>query len=196
MKYLTFIVTLISILAAAAFLVIAFGSCTPNAHAAIQTEWVQVDDGESTQWVSALETDGHRLYAGTSNGAFISQDDGYTWRLTDAREDIASFAISADAVYAAGWDYGVTRSDDHGETWHTKNKGLQVTNTETIRTGEIRIPQFHQILAISSGAVIAVAYHDGTFISHDRGETWHHPAEEWVFEGLTYRLTYRGRPGR
>ena len=76
-----------------------------------------------------------------------------------------SFAISADAVYAAGPDYDVTRSDDHGETWKPKNNGLHETNTETVKNGESHIPRLRQILVTHSDAVIAVGHLDGTFIS-------------------------------
>ena len=152
----------------------------PLAHA----KWEIVGGTEDMGRVYTLESDGSRLYAGARYGTYISDDDGRTWRLTDAREDIVSFAISADAVYAAGPDYGVTRSDDHGGTWNTKNNGLHKANAETVKTGESHIPRLRQILVTRSGAVIAVGHLDGTFISYDRGETWHNPSNDWFWKPI------------
>ena len=46
MKYLTFIVTLLSLLIASALLAIAIRSCAPNAHAEIRVEWIPLPGTE------------------------------------------------------------------------------------------------------------------------------------------------------
>ena len=168
MKYITLIVTLLALLVASL----------------ARAEWKLLGGTDDMGYIMALESDGIRLYAGTENGVYISLDDGHTWRSTEVSAEISAIAITDDAVYAcAQYDRGgIWRSDDRGETWHPKNIGLQVTNTDTIRTGEIRIPALRQILATSSGMVIAVAHYDGTFISHDRGETWHDPFNDWFWK--------------
>lgn len=164
-----------------ALLVIWLTSGAPDARA----EWELLCGTDDMGYINALETDGTRLYAGTDTGVYISLDDGHTWRSTEVTAQISAIAITDDAVYAcAQYDRGgIWRSDDRGETWHSKNIGLQVTNTDTIRTGEIRIPALRQILATNSGMVIAIAHYDGTYISHDRGETWHDPVHDWVRDG-------------
>ena len=73
-------------------------------------KWEIICGTEDMGRVYTLESVGSRLYAGAKYGAYISDDNGRTWRLTNAREDIVPFAISADAVYAARPDYGVTGS--------------------------------------------------------------------------------------
>ncbi|MDE0043831.1 MAG: hypothetical protein OXT74_17450 [Candidatus Poribacteria bacterium] len=45
-------------------------------------------------------------------------------------------------------------------------------------------PYINQILPTNSGAIIAVAYNDGTYISNDRGETWYNPFGERMYPGL------------
>ena len=148
-------------------------------------EWELLLGTDDMGYVMALKSDGSRLYMGAENGLYISDDNGHTWRSTEVTAQISAIAITDDAVYAcAQYDRGgIWRSDDRGETWHPKNTGLQVTTTDTIRTGEIRIPALRQILATSSGMVIAIAHYDGTYISHDRGETWHDPVHDWVRDG-------------
>ena len=149
-------------------------------------EWELIPGTEDMGDIITLETDGNRLYAGAENGVYISDDNGVTWRLTEMTHFINAMAISDDAVYAFVFEHGMFRSDDCGETWNPINNGLHKIDD---RTGEIRRPSFHQILVTSSGMVIAVGYHWGTYISRDRGETWHYPFEEWVFDG-PYVSTY------
>ena len=150
------------------------------------TAWELLPASQVMENVSALESDGQRLYAGTWRGLYISDDNGDTWRLTDMTHPVRASAITDDAVYASAYEHGMFRSDDYGETWNPINNGLRKIDD---RNGEIRLPYIHQILVTGSGMVIAVGYHYGTYISRDRGETWHYPFEGWVF-GEPYPLTY------
>ncbi|MDE0506483.1 MAG: hypothetical protein OXI86_20610, partial [Candidatus Poribacteria bacterium] len=60
MKYLIFILSLLSLMVAAVFLVIALGSCAPNADAGTRVEWFPIDDSTSMGIVKELHTDGQR----------------------------------------------------------------------------------------------------------------------------------------
>ena len=162
--------------------VLALITCASNARAA----WELLPAVQVMENVSALESDGRRLYAGTRRGLYISDDNGDTWRTTALAQSVRTIAISDDAVYVFVYEHGVFRSDDNGETWNPINNGLHTIDD---RTGEMRLPSIHQMLVTGSGMVIAVGYHFGTYISRDRGETWHYPFEEWVFEG-PYLSTY------
>ena len=162
MKYLNLIAALLALI-------------VPEARAG----WDFLDGTEHMDRIYTLESDGNRLYTGTRNGVYISTDDGHTWHLTGLTHGVGIIAIGDGAVYAFAYKHGIFRSDDYGETWNLKNNGLHRIDD---RTGAIRLPFFHQILVTSSGMVIAVGYHDGTYISRDRGETWHYPLEEWVFD--------------
>ena len=179
MKFLTFIVTLLSLLIASALLVIAIRSCAPNADAAIQAEWIPLPGTEG--WgVNAIETDGRRLYAATWEGVYISLDNGDTWRSTEPQHGVSAIAISRDVVYAATFLRGVFRSDSPGETWNPKNNGIRMWERDN---GESGYPIFSDILVTSSGTVIAVGYTGGTYISNNHGETWHNVADEWIRPG-------------
>ena len=176
MKYLTFIVTLSSFLVASVLLVIALASCAPNADAEIQAEWIHIDGTEAMGRVTVLETDGRLFYAGTSDGVYISLDNGYTWRLTLDVNDCTAITVHQNTVYAGTYYEGVFRSDSHGNTWKPINNGIRTINVDN---GEIRLPYIEQILVTSSGTVVAVGYHSGTHTSSDRGETWHDITLEW-----------------
>jgi hypothetical protein len=150
---------------------------TYEAAAEIRADWNQLYGTEALE-VDLLETDGTRLYA-AGKGVHISLDDGYTWRSTEPQHGVSAIAISRDAVYASTFFHGVFRSDSHGNTWQRKNRGIRFVD----RGRELGPPIIKQILVASSGTVIAVGYHKGTYISDSRGETWRSIYEEWIYSG-------------
>ena len=123
--------------------------------------------------------DGERLYASTEKGIYFSRDDGLTWRTSDFKHPVGVLTGSPDAVYGYSWEHGFMRSVTKGNTWHPKNTGLKVRLWENGKW-ETRFPHIQQILVTGSGMVIAVAYHQGTWISRDRGDSWHDVTHEWT----------------
>ena len=132
MKYLTFIVTLLSLLIASALLAIAVRSCAPNAHAEIRVEWIPLPGTEGWH-VNAIETDGRRLYAATWEGGYISLDNGNTWSSTEPQHGVSAIAIDRNNLYAATFLRGVFRSDSHGVTWKPINNGIRTINGDQRR---------------------------------------------------------------
>lgn len=149
----------------------------------IRPDWNQLYGTEALE-VDLLETDGTRLYAG-GNGVHISLDDGYTWRSTEPQHGVSAIAISRDAVYASTFYEGVFRSDSHGNTWQRKNRGIRFVD----RGRELGPPIIKQLLVASSGTVIAVGYHKGTYISENRGETWRSIYPDWHFGDGIWSMT-------
>ena len=152
----------------------------------IRAEWAQLTVAQPMGGVNALETDGRRLYAGTRDGLYVTLDNGYTWRSTNLTDGIGIIAISTDAIYATayGTERGLYRSDDRGETWKPIHNAMPTITLVRVDGSEYESPpHIEQILPTSSGAIIAVAYGDGTYISNDRGETWHDPFGEWMYPG-------------
>ena len=164
MRYTTLIVTLLALL-----LVISLA----------RAEWEPLLGMRAMKTVSALESDGRRLFAGGSlEGLYTSDDNGDTWCTTHLSVGYApAIAVSGDVVYAFVNEHGMYRSDDYGATWNPINNGLHTIHDHTL---EIRIPYINQILVTSSDMVIAAGGFDGTYISRDRGETWHFPVD-WSF---------------
>ena len=158
-----------------------------HAHA----EWEHIPGTEVIGRVHLLNSDGDRLYAVGNTGFYLSFDDGYTWRRRVIGRGIEDFYITAigsgdGAVYVGTREHGVFRSDNGGNTWVHINEGLHIFDDPTWgpRHGEVR-----QILVTSSGMVINVAYHQGTHISQNRGDTWHSVYDEWIYSRNKERKT-------
>ena len=157
--------------------------------------WIQLYDEMTIGWVKALEAGERQLYAGADNGIFISQDYGRTWHTTSLKEGITAIAVHGNTVYAGTWGKGVFRSEDAGRTWTPIRNGLR-----TYVSGSY--PRSHQIL-IMRDKIINVMYHGGTYISKDKGDTWHEVSREWFpegdsiprmteFDGFLWRITSLG----
>ena len=162
-------------------------SCVPDARAGTRVKWFPIDDSTSMGVVKELHTDGHRLYAVTRNGLYISDEDGrsHTWRLTDSPERIDTITIDQNYVYAVISGNGMFRSDDRGATWKPINNGIPVKVWDD---GWREYPRINQIFVTRSGTVIAVGYARGSWTSTDRGETWHSVRDKWnVFAPQRYR---------
>ena len=148
-------------------------------------EWELIPGTEELGGVWALESDGSRLFAGASQGVFISLDNGDSWLSTNLKRAVDVIAISHDAVYAstAEWEHGLYRSDLHGNNWNPKNNGIRqrIAGWLTDNGEQVHLyPIVEQILVTRSGAVIAVGGVDGTYMSKNRGESWHEIFDEWV----------------
>ena len=156
-------------------LVIWLAGCPPADACA---EWELVSGAEQMGNVFTVKSDGRRIYAGAELGVFVSLDDGNTWRSTELTHTVYEMAVSSDEVYASTLVYhGLYRSNNHGNTWKPINNGLDTHITDK---GVHRYPSIDEIHLTTSGTVIAVGYHSGTFTSNDQGETWHDVFDEWA----------------
>lgn len=86
--------------------------------------------------VYSLETDGNRVYAGTNNGIYYSDDDGTTW--TKLSTELNGFYVdhilcSGGKIFAAVDLIGVLYSIDYGKNWHTVTKNLPM-DTDYVST--------------------------------------------------------------
>ena len=164
-------------------LILAITTLTPELDADLGT-WIQLDDGMTMDDVRMLDAWEDRLYAGTDNGIFISQDHGYTWHATSFKGPSSTITVNGNTVYAGTWDQGVFRSDDAGKTWKPKRDGLRFQDLDGERYyGEVR-----RIL-VTRDKIINVMYHGGTYTSTDWGETWGDVSEEWWDGNSIYSMT-------
>ncbi len=83
-----------------------------------------IQDGIATQVLESrgvrdLVQIGARLFAGTGNGLFVSDDEGGSWRLVGlAGQEVWQIRDNGEGVlYAGTAPTGLFQSEDHGETW-------------------------------------------------------------------------------
>ena len=136
--------------------------------------WIQLDDGVTMGNVNALAIHESRLYAGGSSGVFVSEDGGNIWSLTSLDHAVSTLTVDGDTIYAGIWGKGVFRSDDAGLTWKPIRNGLRFHEHD----GEQYYGEVRHIL-VTDNNIICVMYHNGTYTSTDRGETWHDISTEW-----------------
>lgn len=178
------------------FLVIVVGTAWAQ-ELDLELEWIRLDNGTPMHYVSVLEGADHRLYAGTSAGLLFSENGGNTWSPTtfgnedevittfgNEDEVITTLTTDRNTVYVGTWRHGIFRSDDAGETWKPLNEGLRFQDVD----GEHFYGTVRHILIIDN-TIINVMYHGGTYISTDRGETWHDVSEEWYAGNSIYAIT-------
>ena len=133
--------------------------------------WIKLFEGMNRESVSALEAVENRLYAGTSERIFISQNDGYSWYTVPFKDLVTAITADGETVNLGTRTQGVFRSDDAGLTWKPIRDGLLTYDNGSY--GEVR-----RILLMSD-QIINVMYHKGTYVSNDRGETWLNVADIW-----------------
>ena len=140
-----------------------------------ENNWIQLDDGAAMETVTSLAAHGFRLYAGSNNGVFVSEDGGNSWLPTSFNDPVSTMTVDGNTVYVGTWGQGVFRSDDAGLTWKPIRDGLRFEEHD----GEIYYGGVRHIL-VTNNNIINVMYHRGTYTSIDRGETWHDISTEWA----------------
>ena len=147
--------------------------------------WIQLNDGVAMESVTSLAAHGLRLYAGTDNGVFVSEDGGNSWMPTSFNTPVSTLTIDKDTIYAGTWVPGTFRSDDAGITWKPIRDGLRFHEYQdgTRYYGTVR----H--ILITDNNIINVMYHNGTYTSTDRGDTWHDISKEWLRGDSIYSMT-------
>jgi photosystem II stability/assembly factor-like uncharacterized protein len=110
--------------------------------------------------VSSLAINDSEIYAGTTNGVYISSNKGTSWvTANNGLEDLSvtALAISGTNIFAGTAQGGIFYSNDNATTWNKVNNGLTNTNIKC--------------LAIS-GANIFAGTDGGIFHSNDNGSNW------------------------
>ena len=146
--------------------------------------WIQLDDGVAMGNVYVLAAHESRLYAGSENGVFVSEDRGTNWAPTSFNESVSTLTVDKDTVYAGTWSQGVFRSDNAGLTWKPIRDGLRFQEYQ----GDHYYGTIRSIL-ITDHNIINVMYHGGTYTSTERGETWHDISTEWMGGNSIHLMT-------
>lgn len=154
-------------------------------------QWIQLHDGADMGWIRAMEAGESRLYTGTANGIFVSDDQGFTWRYVTLgfKHSPSSMAVDGNTVYVGTNSDGIFRSDDAGETWTPTSDGLRTFKHHLTHIKRIFWPNISQIL-VTFDEVIAVTHYghmNNTYLSTNRGDTWHNVTGIWAWWAQSIR---------
>ena len=135
----------------------------------LHCQWVQTNNSASN--VFSFAVSGTNLFAGTSNGVFLSTNNGTSWGAVDSGlppnplvDVLAVSSASAGGgstnLFAAVVDAGIFLSTDNGTSWNAINTGL---------------PDYQYgifALAIIGNYLFAGTDEDGVYRSTDNGKSW------------------------
>lgn len=140
--------------------------------------WTQVGNGfpmgnpPTGPFVYGLATFGNSIFAGTSNGVYVSHTRGTSWMSSNTGFPSGMwarcFTQKAGKIFAGTHSEGIYVSTDNGATWSPTNNGL---HDWPLNNG---LP--HNYLTIAalevSGSNILAATFNGMYRSSDNGGTW------------------------
>ncbi len=123
-----------------------------------KSQWTQVNNGLTANYVTSIINVGTNLFAGTNFGIFLSTDNGNSWTATNTgltNTNVLLLGTEGTNIFAS--TIGMSLSTNNGSNWLPINTGL--TNDTVIS------------LAISGNKIFAGTY-KGVFLSTNNGSTW------------------------
>ena len=132
--------------------------------------WVQIEKDQVASYWNSLAFSGNYILGSTSEspgkgdgGVYFSDDNGTNWYKVWPMDDVHSFAVSGNNVFAnysyyMGPAVGVIRSLNNGQSWSYANDGL--TNITQVNT------------VAAYGDYVFAGTDSGIFISTNSGTNW------------------------
>lgn len=133
----------------------------------VQGQWASSSPFGGALLNSHIAIGGKLLVGTTTNGVFVSSDNGVTWTPSSTgltNQDVRSFAVIGSNLFAGTFGGGVFLSTNNGTSWTQVSTGL--TN-----------PFVRSIISVGSNLFVATegcfgCVGGGIFLSTDSGATW------------------------
>jgi PKD repeat protein len=112
--------------------------------------------------VNTMVVSGTNIFAGTTNGVFLSGNNGTSWTAVNTGfpfgfSSILSLAVSGTNIFASTGAGGIFMSGNNGTNWTAVNTGIPNTNVNSLTV---------------SGTNIFAGTNSGIFISGNNGTSW------------------------
>jgi photosystem II stability/assembly factor-like uncharacterized protein len=124
--------------------------------------WWTIDStGQPDAIIQSLAINGTDLFAGTSNGVYLSSN-GLSWTAVNnglTNLDVRALAFNGSNLFA-GTGGGVFRSTDHGSSWTPVNNGLTGLALDVLS------------LVFSDNNLFTGTWRGGVFLSKNNGASW------------------------
>ncbi|RPI12951.1 MAG: T9SS C-terminal target domain-containing protein [Ignavibacteriae bacterium] len=128
------------------------------------SQWIKTT-GPNTQYISSLLLYGNSLFAATTDGIYVSSNNGTTWVLKNnginTTNNTTYCLITAGNKILCGSDSGVYVSSNNGDSWTRKNNGIPVGYARKINA-----------FLLYNGTNIYAGTDRGVYLSTNNGESW------------------------
>jgi len=151
-------------------------------------QWTQVSVGFSTLSIKSFAISDTNIFAGTSDGVYLSTNNGDTWTLVDSGiaggNIIHAIAIKDTNIFAAAWNSGgVYLSTDNGNFWNRVYSG----HSSTLALCEIGV------FSVNDGSVYLTTDNGSSWTLANTGIPPYTSVNSFVTSGTyTYAATSRG----
>ena len=133
--------------------------------------WIQINNGFVSGTIYSIDVNsfivvGESLFAGTSNGVFVSQNNGNSWTSVSSGLDSNIYSRNVRALLVrgskliAGTANGIFVSSNKGENWVRTDSGFTSMNVKCFCSND--------------SLIVAGTKDNGIFFSTDDGISWNH----------------------
>lgn len=112
--------------------------------------WLPANHGLTNLTIRSLDVQNDLIYAGTSDGLFISSDNGRNWRQLTSEMQINRLIFKADQLFLAT-NKGILLSKDQGENWQRVYKEGAIRDLTAHGTGVYALTFNAQVLRTTDG---------------------------------------------
>jgi ligand-binding sensor domain-containing protein len=120
--------------------------------------------------VVSLTTEGATVYAATTGGVYVSNDNGATWASAGLRHTLISILAVSNGTILAGTDTSMLRSTDNGASWTTVMTGKYIHTI--VANGSTLFAGTSYVVTVIFFGMQNLTGTQGVFMSTDDGASW------------------------
>lgn len=146
-----------------------------------KSQWIQTNGPYGGQNISCLAVSGANIFAGTSNGVFISSDDGNLWTQVNnglTNKQVRALVISGANIFAGTYG-GVFLSTNNGNTWTAVSNGLPSDYDTIVMSMVIKGTDIYAGIYTQTGGVYKSSNNGSSWSAVNNGLPFDSPANSY-----------------